>query len=72
MMTFRETLFGWVANNSIKPVCISFIGTTQWDLALPKGDLYSDERQSFDFASFEEAKRYAETNVGMKMNWEDF
>ena len=68
MMTFRETMFGFVANNSIKPVCISFIGNTQWDLALPKGDLYSDERQSFDFASFEEAKRYAETNVGMKMN----
>ena len=72
MMTFRETLFGWVANNSIKPVCISFGGPVAWDLALPKGDLYSDERQSLDFKTFEEAKRYAETNVGMKMNWEDF
>lgn len=72
MMTFRETLFGFVANNSIKPVCISYIGPTQWDMQLPKGDLYNDKRMSFDFESFDEAKRYAETNVGMTINWGDF
>lgn len=71
MMTFKTSGAYQVATNSIKPVKIarSLMG---WVLHLPEGDLYKNNKQKFCYSSFEEAKRYAECNVGMKMNWEDF
>jgi len=71
MMIFTQDKAVFTATNSIKPVTITK-GITGFWLDLPNGDLYEDHKQMFCYDSFEEAKRYAETNVGMKMNWEDF
>jgi hypothetical protein len=68
MMTFNK--YG-EATNSIKPVTIhnAFAG---WMLYTPEGRLLDDFKSAGPFADFESAKRGAEMNVGMKMNWEDF
>ena len=71
MMIFKTSGAYKVATNSIKPVKIARSATGYW-LHLPEGDLYKNVKQLFCFNSFEEAKRHAEMNVGMKMNWEDF
>lgn len=71
MMTFKTSGAYQVATNSIKPVKIAR-GVAGYWLHLPEGDLYKDEKQMFCYDTFEQAKRHAETNVGMKMNWEDF
>jgi hypothetical protein len=71
MMTFKTSGAYQVATNSIKPVKIAR-GVTGYWLHLLEGDLYEDTKQLFCFDTFEEAKRYAETTVGMKMNWSDF
>lgn len=68
MMTFNEYN---EATNSIKPVMIhnAFNG---YMLYTPEGRLLDDFTSAGPFVTFEEAKRNAEMNVGMKMNWEDF
>jgi hypothetical protein len=68
MMTFNE--YG-EATNSIKPVTIhkAFAG---WMLYTIDGRLLDDFTSAGPFESFEAAKRNAEMNVGIKMNWEDF
>lgn len=71
MMNFETSGAYQVATNSIKRVAINRSPTGYW-LILPKGDLYKDNKQMFCFNTFDEAKRYAEANVGMKMNMEDF
>ena len=43
-----------------------------WMLYTPEGRLLDDFTSAGPFVSFEAAKRNAEMNVGMKMNWSDF
>ena len=68
MMTFNE--YG-CATNSIKPVTIhkTFTG---YMVYTPEGGLLDEFASRGPFVSFDAAKRNAEMNVGMKMNWEDF
>lgn len=68
MMTFNKYN---EATNSIKPVMIHkvFHG---YMLYTPEGRLLDDFTSAGPFVSFEAAKRNAEMNVGMKINWEDF
>ena len=67
-----------VATNSIKPVrIVRDIDTNNhdrntWMLYTPDGGLEDSFTSRGPFVSFEAAKRNAEMNVGMKMNWEDF
>lgn len=78
MMTFEsinETTA--VATNSIKPVEIvrSVTGVydrNEWMVYTPEGRLADGYTSAGPFISFEAAKRNAEMNVGMKMNWSDF
>jgi hypothetical protein len=41
-------------------------------LHTPEGGLFDDFKTRGPFVDFEAAKRNAEMNVGMKMNWSDF
>lgn len=67
-----------VATNSIKEVRI--IRTVDvnnydrnfWMIYTPEGRLDDDFRSAGPFISFDAAKRNAEMNVGVKMNWSDF
>lgn len=70
-MQFESTAFGAKATNSVRPVTIIASGES-YILEMPKGTLYEvlDTRRYFD--TFDEAKRYAEQNIGMRINWEDF
>ena len=67
-----------VATNSIKEVRIErFIDTNNYDrnhwmLYTPEGGLNDAFTSRGPFVSFDAAKRNAEMNVGMKMNWGDF
>jgi len=67
-----------VATNSIKEVRIErFVDTNNYDrnhwmVYTPEGRLLDDFTSAGPFVSYEAAKRNAEANVGMKMNWEDF
>ena len=79
MMTFEaisETIA--VATNSIKEVRIernrdmNNYDRNTWMLYTPEGRLLDDFTSAGPFVSFDAAKRNAEMNVGMKMNWEDF
>jgi predicted double-glycine peptidase len=78
MMTFNavnENLA--VATNSIKTVQISReidadnYDRNTWMLHTPDGQLYEEDLTMVGpFDSFEKAKRYAEANVGVSINWE--
>lgn len=79
MMTFKaisETIA--VATNSIKEVRIErFVDTNNfdrnhWMVYTPEGRLLDDFTSAGPFVSYDAAKRNAEMNVGMKVNWEDF
>ena len=79
MMMFRaisETIA--VATNSIKEVRIErFVDTNNYDrnhwmVYTHEGRLLDGFTSAGPFVSFEAAKRNAEMNVGMKMNWGDF
>lgn len=78
MMTFKavsETEA--VATNSIKKVMIvrgisNVFDRNFWVVYTPEGRLLDDAVQSGPFTSYEDAKRDAEMNVGMAMNWSDF
>ena len=70
MMTFNHTANGSTATNSIRPVQISLSSTGEsFLLEMEEGTLYErlDVRRHFN--TFEEAVRYAETNVGVSVNW---
>jgi len=68
MMTFNEYN---ESTNSLKPVMIhkTFQG---YMVFTPKGRLDDDFTSAGPFVSFDAARRNAEMNVGMKMNWGDF
>lgn len=79
MMTFEaisETIT--VATNSIKEVRIHRLvdannyDRNTWMLYTPEGRLLDDFTSAGPFVSFDAARRNAEMNVGMKMNWGDF
>lgn len=70
-MQFESTHFGAIATNSLRPVRI--IGSEEsYILEMPEGTLYErlDTRRYFD--TFNEAVRYAESNIGMKANLGEF
>ena len=79
MMTFEaisETIA--VAKNSIKEVRIErFVDTNNYDrnhwmVYTPEGRLLDEFTSAGPFVSWDAAKRNAEMNVGMKMNWSNF
>ena len=67
-----------IATNSIKEVRIErFIDTNNYDrnhwmLYTPEGGIIDKFTSRGPFVSFDAARRNAEMNVGMKMNWGDF
>lgn len=70
MMKFETTLFGSKATNSLLPVMISESSTGEsYILEMKEGTLYErlDVRRHFD--SFDEAVRFAETNVGVSVKF---
>jgi len=71
MMTFEQSGNVFTATNSIKPTIInkSFKG---YMLYTPEGRLLDGFTSAGPFVSLDAAKRNAEMNVGMKMNWENF
>jgi hypothetical protein len=69
MMTFNEYN---EATNSIKPVMIQKSFDGNYMLYTPEGGLLDEFTSRGPFVSFDAAKRNAEMNVGMKMNWSDF
>lgn len=66
MMTFNEYN---EATNSIKPVMIQKSFDGNFMLYTPEGGLLDEFTSRGPFVSFDAAKRNAEMNVGMKMNW---
>ena len=71
MMQFKDSGAYRVATNAIKHVAIhkSFKG---YMVYTPEGRLLDEFTSAGPFVDFESAKRNAEMNVGMKMNWGDF
>jgi hypothetical protein len=72
MMTFEQTGNVFTATNSIKPVLINKNHANQYTVFTPEGRLLDGFTSAGPFVDFESAKRNAEMNVGMKMNWGDF
>jgi len=75
MMTFNQSETHshiYKATNSIKPVEIYRMCDGKFMIYTPEGRLLDDFTSAGPFVDFESAKRNAETNVGMKMNWENF
>lgn len=72
MMNFEQTGNTFTATNSIKPVIINKNYAGQYMMFTPEGRLLDEFTSAGPFVDFETAKRNAEANVGMKMNWEDF
>lgn len=72
MMTFEQTGNNFTATNSIKTVIINKTYANQYMIFTPEGRLLDEFTSAGPFADFESAKRNAEMNVGMKMNWGDF
>jgi hypothetical protein len=72
MMNFEKLDTDYIATNSIKPVLIALTRAGNYMIHTPKGRLLDSFISAGPFTTFEEAKRNAEMNVGMKMNWSDF
>jgi len=72
MMTFEQTGKVFTATNSIKPVIINKNHAGQYMMFTPEGRLLDNFTSAGPFVDFESAKRNAECNVGMAMNWSDF
>lgn len=72
MMTFDNFGNVYQAMNSIKPVIIHKNYANQFTVFTPEGRLLDDIQSAGPFVDFESAKRNAEMNVGMAMNWSDF
>lgn len=68
MMLFNEHN---EATNSIKSVMIHK-GFKGYMVFTPEGRLLDNFTSAGPFGDFESAKRNAEMNVGMAMNWSDF
>lgn len=69
MMQFENTMFGAEATNSLRPVRISESSTGEsFLLEMEEGTLYErlDVRRHFD--TFEDAVRFAETNIGVSID----
>ena len=65
MMTFEKiSARVYRATNSIKPVSVIKFDK-EYCLSMPEGDLFDSPVFDATFKTFEEAKRYAETYVGM-------
>jgi hypothetical protein len=71
-MTFEQCGPDFMATNSIKPVHIAKMRDGNYMIHTPKGRLLDSFMSAGPFVDFEAAKRNAEMNVGVKMNWEDF
>ena len=71
MMTFEESANVFTATNSIKSTII-IKGFKGYMLYTPEGRLLDGFTSAGPFVSLDAAKRNAEMNVGMKMNWSDF
>jgi hypothetical protein len=75
MMTFNQVTRNFFeATNSIKTVQIARFGVNSdlWMVFTPEGRLLDNFTSAGPFVDFEAAKRNAEMNVGMSMNWSDF
>jgi len=72
MMTFETNGNVHTATNSIKPVIINKNHAGKYMLFTPEGRLDDDFTSAGPFADFESAKRNAEREVGMTINWSDF
>jgi len=72
MMTFEKAGNVFTATNSIKTVIINKQYNGKFALYTPEGRLLDEFTSAGPFVDFEAAKRNAEMNVGMKMNWSDF
>jgi hypothetical protein len=72
MMTFEKSYANMIATNSLKPVIITKAYSGGFMLHTPEGGLLDNFKTRGPFVDFEAAKRNAEMNVGMKMNWSDF
>lgn len=70
MMTFKIENKAHIATNSIKPVSIVQLDEYGEDfhLNMPDGDIYNDFPIMNEwFESFEKARKWAETNVGVSI-----
>ena len=72
MMTFEQIGTTFTATNSIKTAIINKTFDNKFMIYTPEGRLLDDFTSAGPFVDFESAKRNAEMNVGMKMNWSDF
>lgn len=71
MMNFEYAQDTFTATNSIKPVIIRALTEYDYFLDMPEGDLKNSFKITDQwFETFEEAKRWAEHKVGVKMNLE--
>lgn len=69
MMNFEYARDTFTATNSIKAVTIRALTEYDYFLDMPEGDLKNDFKIMDQwFETFEEAKRWAETYVGIKVN----
>ena len=69
MMKFDQKGNVFTATNSIKHVVIKKNYADQYMIFTPDGRLQDDFTSAGPFVDFESAKRNAEMNVGIKMNW---
>ena len=65
-----------IATNSLKPVRIvryatGEYGRSDWMVYTPEGGLNDNRPQRGPFATFNEAKRNAEADVGVSINWDE-
>jgi hypothetical protein len=69
MMTFEKTGNVFTATNSIKTVIINKQHNGNFALYTPEGGLEDTFTSRGPFVSFEAAKRNAEMNVGIQIEW---
>lgn len=67
MMTFKYTDETHFATNSIKPCSITKFEDDYYELHMPKGDYAVTFPVKLGFDTFDEAKRWAEERVGMRI-----
>ena len=71
IMEFNYTDGTHFATNSIKPVSITKFDVDCFELFMSKGDLNLDFPIYLQFTTFEEAVKWAEHKVGVKLILED-
>jgi hypothetical protein len=72
MMAFEQIGSTFTATNSIKAVIINKTFDNMFTIFTPEGGLLDNFTSRGPFTTFDAARRNAEMNVGMKMNWSDF